>query len=158
MAKRTKVVQALDGAAAIGEAQMIVRRLIEDEELREALGRAIESSRRVYERVSTAKKASKLLDDRHLHADVAEAYDAIRTVAVGLTGTAKSLPEIRRRKSRRGRVIVLAGVGGVAALAASEGLRSKVLDMLFGAEEEFEYSPPPAPPATEAPGSPLSAV
>ena len=36
------------------------------------------------------------------------------------------------------------------ALAVSEGLRKKVLDALFGAEEEFEYtsttsSPSPAP-------------
>ena len=31
-------------------------------------------------------------------------------------------------------------VGGVLAMALSEGLRSKVLDLLFGAEEEFDYS------------------
>jgi hypothetical protein len=34
---------------------------------------------------------------------------------------------------------VLAGVGSGAAIAGSEKLRSKVLDTLFGAEEEFEY-------------------
>ena len=39
-------------------------------------------------------------------------------------------------------------------MAASEGLRNKVLDALFGAEEEFDYSsntspaaPPDPPPA-----------
>ena len=40
-------------------------------------------------------------------------------------------------------------VGAVIALAVSESLRSKVLDTLFGAEEEFQYTPPvgtPAPP------------
>jgi hypothetical protein len=31
-------------------------------------------------------------------------------------------------------------VGGGLALALSEGLRKKVLDALFGAEEEFEYT------------------
>ena len=36
------------------------------------------------------------------------------------------------------------------ALALSEGLRSKVLDLLFGAEEEFDYSSTTAP-ATPAP-------
>ena len=42
-------------------------------------------------------------------------------------------------------------IAGAVALAASEGLRNKVLDALFGAEEEFDYSsnttpadPPPA--------------
>jgi hypothetical protein len=47
-------------------------------------------------------------------------------------------------------VVVLVGAGSGAALAASEKLRSKVLDLLFGAEEEFQYTPPPstAPPST----------
>ena len=49
-----------------------------------------------------------------------------------------------------GRVILLVGIGSGTALAVSEKLRSKVLDLLFGAEEEFQYTPPPstAPPAT----------
>ena len=42
----------------------------------------------------------------------------------------------RRLDSDKARRIVAAG----AALALSEGLRKKVLDALFGAEEEFEYS------------------
>ena len=35
-------------------------------------------------------------------------------------------------------MLLLVGVG--AALVLSEGLRKKVLDALFGAEEEFEYT------------------
>ena len=35
-------------------------------------------------------------------------------------------------------LLVVAGAG--VALAVSEGLRKKVLDALFGAEEEFEYT------------------
>ena len=42
-----------------------------------------------------------------------------------------------------GRVLVLGGVGTGVAMAASGKLRSKVLDTLFGAEEEFQYTPPP---------------
>jgi hypothetical protein len=37
-------------------------------------------------------------------------------------------------------VIIVVGSGVV--LAGSEKLRSKVLDLLFGAEEEFQYTPP----------------
>jgi hypothetical protein len=33
-------------------------------------------------------------------------------------------------------------IGGGVALAASEKLRSKLLDLLFGPEEEFQYTPP----------------
>ena len=42
-------------------------------------------------------------------------------------------------------------VSGAIALAVSEGLRKKVLDALFGAEEEFEYtSTTTTPPASQA--------
>jgi hypothetical protein len=37
-------------------------------------------------------------------------------------------------------MILLAIVGGVVALVVSEGARKAVLDALFGAEEEFEYT------------------
>ena len=41
----------------------------------------------------------------------------------------------------------LASIFGVGvALGVSESLRSKVLDALFGAEEEFQYTPPPGTP------------
>jgi hypothetical protein len=51
-------------------------------------------------------------------------------------------------------MIVIGLVGAGRALALSEGLRKKVLDSLFGAEEEFEYTstttPAPAPATTAA--------
>ena len=162
MAKRKKAVQALEGAAALSEAQTIVRRLIEDEDLREAVGRAIDSSRRVVDRVSHAKKPAKLLEDKKLQAEALEAFDSIRKVTIGLTGAGKALPEpnkkSKKKKKGAGRLLILTGIGGTVAIAASDGLRSKVLDALFGAEEEFQYSPPPAPATTDSPGSPLSAV
>jgi hypothetical protein len=166
MAKRKKAVQALEGSAALAEVQTIVKRLVEDESLRENLGRAIDSSRRVYDRVSGTKKPAKLLEDKKLQADAIEALDAIRSVTISVTGVGKSLPspkaltqpKKKKKKSRFGRLLVLASLGGAAALAASDELRSKVLDALFGAEEEFQYSPPPPPTATDTPGAPLSAV
>jgi len=162
MPKRNRAVQAPEGAAAIGEARAIVRRLIEDDELRAHVGRAIELSRRVYERVGQAKQASKLLDDKRLHADVSEAHDAVRSIAASLAGVADELPTspraARKKRHRLRRLVLLTGVGGGAALVLSEGLRSKLLDLLFGAEEEFEYTQPPVVAPTDSPGSPLSAV
>ena len=49
-------------------------------------------------------------------------------------------------------MLLLLTVGAVAAIALSEGLRSKVLDLMFGAEEEFDYSMSAAP-ETPAPAS-----
>ena len=48
-------------------------------------------------------------------------------------------------------MLVLAA-GGLLAIALSEGLRSKVLDLLFGAEEEFDYS------STTSPAEPAPAT
>ena len=53
----------------------------------------------------------------------------------------------RRKRLTFGRTLLIAGVGSGVAIAGSEKLRSKVLDTLFGAEEEFEYSPASAAPA-----------
>lgn len=40
-----------------------------------------------------------------------------------------------------GRWVLLALVAGVLAVTLSEGLRDRILDAMFGAEEEFDYSP-----------------
>ena len=54
---------------------------------------------------------------------------------------------------------MVGGLVGGGALAASQGLRTKVLDVLFGAEEEFEYTPPATESTDgEAASTPLSAV
>ena len=52
-----------------------------------------------------------------------------------------------------GRLLMVTVIGGAVALAVSEGLRKKVLDALFGAEEEFEYTSTTAPPSTTTPPS-----
>jgi hypothetical protein len=41
-----------------------------------------------------------------------------------------------------GGLLVLAVAAAVAALVFSEPLRNKALDVLFGSEEEFQYTPP----------------
>jgi hypothetical protein len=49
-------------------------------------------------------------------------------------------PAKAKRKGGLGRTLMLLVVGAILAIALSESLRSKVLDLLFGAEEEFDYS------------------
>jgi hypothetical protein len=51
-------------------------------------------------------------------------------------------PKKRKRGRRVRRMLFLVIVGTAAALAFSSELRDKALDKLFGAEEEFKYSPP----------------
>src|SRR5918998_364554 len=60
--------------------------------------------------------------------------------ATSLKDAADSLRGGKRKKRRKGRLLMIALVGAGLALAVSEDLRKKALDALFGAEEEFEYT------------------
>jgi hypothetical protein len=78
----------------------------------------------------------------------------LREAASNLKDAADSLRGAKKKKKRgKGRLLLVALIGGAVALAASEGLRKKVLDALFGAEEEFEYtaSTTPEPSSTSEP-------
>jgi hypothetical protein len=151
--KKNKVVpfNAAD-VAGIAKDNPYIQRLIEDASLRDRIKAAVDASKNVYERVSDAKTPAKaLIDDKKVQGDIRSAVEAIRDVTTALT----EAPEKQAKKGRRfGRTLLIVGVGGAAAMVGSEKLRSKVLDVLFGAEEEFEYTPPAAtPPAAGAPSS-----
>jgi len=96
----------------------------------------------------------RLIDDTHLRETVKKLLDA-----VGLSDESEPEPTPKKRRFGFGKILVLGGLVGGGALAASQGLRTKVLDLLFGAEEEFEYTPPtPEPTDGDAASTPLSAV
>ncbi len=114
-----------------------IKRLIEDEQLRANLLSAYGSARSAYGRVSNGKPAGKaLLEDHKLQKELAEAASALRDASFAIREPAPK----PKRKGGLGRAVLLIVVGAGLALALSEDLRSKVLDLLFGAEEEFDYS------------------
>jgi hypothetical protein len=150
MAAKKKAAKAGSGAYAAGKAvrsNPYVQRLIEDQELRENLRSAFVSARKAYGRVN-GKGPAKALDDKKVQRELKAAANSLRDAADALRGG-------RKRKRRRGRVLLVAVVGAGLALALSEGLRKKVLDALFGAEEEFEYTATttPAPSPSEPVGT-----
>jgi hypothetical protein len=137
MAARNKAAKAQQ-AAMKARYNPYVQQVIDDEELRDNIVQAYESARHAYERLSNGKSPTKaIFDDRRLQKDIKEASEAIRDAAV----TLHEAPG--KHKSGGfgfGRVLFVGIVGAALALALSEGLRKKVLDALFGAEEEFEYT------------------
>jgi hypothetical protein len=160
MASRTKKVKAAvpfnpADVANIAKSNPYIKRLIEDADLRENVQKAIESGKSAYGRLSNGKAPHKaLLEDKKLQKDLQEALDAIRNAGMALN----EAPKKQAKKGRRlGRRIVIVGLGAGLALVSSEKLRSKVLDTLFGAEEEFEYTPP-AGAGTTPPATPVSAA
>ena len=153
---KKKAAKAGAGAVAAGKAARsnpYVQRIVEDDELRDNLRTAYESARNAYARMSNGKGPVKALtDDKKTQKELKEAATSLRTAADSLRG-AKA-----KRKGRRGSKILLLLVGAGAALALSEGLRKKVLDALFGAEEEFEYTSTTSPSSSGSTSEPAGAT
>ena len=146
MAAAKKAAKVGSGAVAAGAAarqNQYVQRLLEDPELRDNLRTAYESARKAYGRMN-GKGPTKALDDKKVQRDLKQAVDSLRDAA-------EALREKPKRKKRRGRLVLIAVVGAAAAIALNEGLRKKVLDALFGAEEEFEYTSTTTPASSSAP-------
>ena len=135
MAAKKKAAKA--GAAAVAvKNSPYVQRVIEDDELRQNLYQAYESARDAAARLGNGKSPTKqIFDDKKLQKDIKKAASNVKDASVALREAPKN-----KRGLSFGRVLVLGAVGTGVALAASEGLRKKVLDTLFGAEEEFEYT------------------
>ena len=136
-----------------------VQRVIEDAELRDNIGNVIESSKGAYTQlVSNGAPHKAVLEDSKLHEHVQSAAGSVRDVALALNDVdPKGRKPKKAKKKRRGRRLLFLLIVVCAALALSEDLRNKVLDALFGKEEEFQYTPP-APTPSEPPASPVSAA
>ena len=143
----------------ITKANPYIQRLIEDDVLRDNIRTALDASRAAFDRLTSSKAPQKaILEDKRLQHDIREAAEAVREAAIALSDAPKH-PSGQSRKGglRLGRKLLVVVVAAIAALAASESLRSKVLDLLFGAEEEFQYTPPAGTP-TPPPASPVTAA
>ena len=135
-------------AAAQARANPYLRRVVEDEDLRENIVEAYESARKAYARLSNGKSPSKqIFDDKKLQKEIKNAAESIKDAGYALREAPK-----KKRSGGFGKLLLVGVVGTGVALAVSEGLRKKVLDALFGAEEEFEYSSttPASQPSTPA--------
>jgi hypothetical protein len=146
MGAKKKAAKAGAAAAAVRHSPY-VQRIAEDEELRANLWSAYESARDAVGRLQNGKHPTKqIFDDKKLQKDLKAAAESFRDASVAL----RDAPKKRRKRRGLGKLILLGIVGAGLALAVSEDLRKKVLDALFGAEEEFEYTSTTAP-ATPAP-------
>jgi len=151
MGAKKKAAKAGAAAAAVRNSPY-VQRIAEDEELRQNLWSAYESARDAVGRLQNGKHPTKqIFDDKKLQKDIRAAAESFKEASVALRGGRR-----RRKGGGLGKLLLLGIVGGGLALAVSEGLRKKVLDALFGAEEEFEYTSttaPATPSTTETAGS-----
>ena len=112
-----------------------VQRLIEDDDLRDSLRDAFESARGAYGRATGNGKGTvkAVTSDKKVQKDLRNAAESLREAS-------ERLRKPPKRKRRLGRFIVFGLVAATIALVLSEDARKAVLDALFGAEEEFEYT------------------
>jgi len=134
MGAQSKSAKAGDAARSVAS-NPYVRRLIEDEELRDNIREAFEAARGAYQRMSNGKGPAKaLMDDKKVHRDLQNAAESLKEAS----------DQLRGKRSGGGfglgKALLVAIIGAVLVLILSEDARRMVLDRLFGAEEEFEYT------------------
>jgi hypothetical protein len=135
---KSKTTQTADRAGDLYEAARenpYVQRLIDDEDLRDNLKDAYNSAKKAYGRATGNGKGpvKAVTSDKKVQKEMRQAAEALQEAR-------ERLQKPKKKHHRLGKLILLAVIGGVVALVVSEGARKAVLDALFGAEEEFEYT------------------
>ncbi|MGX6447093.1 hypothetical protein ACVU7I_03335 [Patulibacter sp. S7RM1-6] len=107
-----------------------VRNLINNEDLHDDLRDLAEAAKKAYGRVASNPQA--LLQDKKVHSEVRDATSALLDARAQLVKP--------KKKKGKFRLFLLAIVGAGAAVATVPALRTKALDLVFGPEEELDYS------------------
>jgi hypothetical protein len=136
-ARSTRAAKARQAARSAGS-NPYLRRVIQDEELRNSVKDAFDAARHAYQRMSDGKGPVRALtEDKKVQRDLRTAAESLRDASEHLRG--------KPRRRSWGRLLIVALAGAALAIALNEGLRKAVLDRMFGAEEEFEYTSQTAP-------------
>ena len=143
-ARSTRAEKARQAARSAGS-NPYVRRMIEDAELRQSVREAFDAARHAYQRMSNGKGPVRAItEDKKVQRD-------LRTAAQSLRNASEHLRGKRRRRLGLGRLLLIGIIVVGGAVLFNEDLRKKLLDRLFGAEEEFEYTSTTTPePETSA--------
>ncbi len=115
-----------------------LQKIIEDKELRDNAVAALASVRAAFDRANEKgwDKAD-LVTDKKLRKELKQAADGFKQTKEDLASAGEK-PKKKRHPLRK--LLVFAIIGGIVALVISEDARKALLDALFGAEEEFEYT------------------
>ncbi|MBJ7355690.1 MAG: hypothetical protein JHC98_12775, partial [Thermoleophilaceae bacterium] len=90
---------------------------------------------------------AELAKDPKIKKDLKKAADTLKETSDEIQSAGKK----KRHPLRK--LFAIAVIGGIVAIVVSEDARKAVLDTLFGAEEEFEYTSTTSAPASSANGA-----
>ena len=145
MAKNSRTSRARSAASA-ASSNPYLRRIVDDEDLRDSVVTAFDAARDAYDRLSSnGSVVDTAIDDKKVHKDIKEAAENLREASNRLRG--------KEKERHFGRILLIAIAGAILAVVISEDLRKALLDKVFGAEEEFEYTSTTTPSAAPAAAS-----
>ncbi len=121
-------------AYATARENQYVRRLVEDEELRNSLISAFTAARTAYGRVSDSKASPvEAVSDRKVKRD-------LQSAAASLKEASERIREPKKKRHPFRNLVAVGLLTGGLVLIFSESARKSLLDAVFGAEEEFVYT------------------
>mgnify|MGYP001335347112 FL=1 len=121
-------------AYATARENQYVRRLVEDEELRNSLISAFTAARTAYGRVSDSKASPvEAVSDRKVKRD-------LQNAAASLKEASERIREPKKKRHPFRNLVAVGLLTGGLVLIFSESARKSLLDAVFGAEEEFVYT------------------
>jgi hypothetical protein len=119
-------------ASTLEAIQPYVEQLFDDADVQRQLKRAAANLRGAKSRAGRAKSTKKAAKDPVLRQRIADGARAAVAAGVAI----KRGPEKQQRRSRRGRLLVIAAVAGVAVVASNEQARQFVLERAGGGHTE----------------------
>lgn len=137
--KSKKISEKISEATEQAKENPYLQKIVEDKELRENAVAALQSVKSAFDKAQATglDKPADLVNDKKLRKELKNAAGALKQTKEEIAA-AGAKP--KKKKHRLGKLITVAVVGAAVALVVSDDLRKQVLDALFGAEEEFEYT------------------
>jgi hypothetical protein len=120
--------------AILESIQPYVEQLFDDDDVQKQLARARANLRGAQRRAGKAKSKKKALQDERLHARLVESARALAAAGAAI----KAGPEKQKKRSRRGRVLVVLVLAAGAFFALNDEARGRVMSLLGQSS-----SPPP---------------
>ncbi|MBI5311495.1 MAG: hypothetical protein HZB14_10810 [Actinobacteria bacterium] len=127
-------------AAENARSNPYVQKLIEDEQLRDSAVSALKSARKAFDRASSKGWDKELAKDKKLRREVEDALAGLNIARAGLAEATAKPKKAKKKSHKLRKILFVAVIGTIVAIAVNEDARKQVLDALFGAEEEFQYT------------------
>jgi CHASE3 domain sensor protein len=144
MATKTKKLNdKLAEAADQAKENPYLNKIIEDKELRENAVAALQSVKTAFDQAKATgfDNPAELVQDKKIKKNLKDAAETLKSTSDDIQSAGKK----KRHPFRK--LLAVAVIGGIVAIVVSEDARKAVLDTLFGAEEEFEYTSTTSAPA-----------